>query len=32
MSLDFLLENMCKTCVYMHFKIENFVKICAKNI
>jgi hypothetical protein len=32
MSLNFLLENMYKTCVYMHFKIEKFVKICAKNI
>jgi hypothetical protein len=30
--LDFLLENMYKTCVYLHFKIEIFVKICAKNI
>ena len=32
MSLDFLLEIMCKTCVHMHFKIEIFFKIRAKNI
>ena len=32
MSLDFLFENMCKTCVYLHFKIEFFFKICAQNI
>jgi hypothetical protein len=25
MSLDFLLENMWKTCVYMHFRIEAIV-------
>jgi hypothetical protein len=26
MSLDFLLQNMYKTCVYLHFKIETFSK------
>jgi hypothetical protein len=31
MSLDFLLENMCKTCVFYTFKNKTFVKICAKN-
>jgi hypothetical protein len=31
MSLDFLFQNMYKTCVYLHFKIETFFKMCAKN-
>jgi hypothetical protein len=32
MSLDSLLQNMCKTCVYLHFKIKKNFKMCAKNI
>jgi hypothetical protein len=30
MSLDFLLKNMCKTCVYLHMKIETFSKYMPK--
>ena len=32
MNLDFLFEIMYKTCVNIHFKIKESVKICAKNI
>jgi hypothetical protein len=32
MSLNFLLENMCKTCVLIHLKIIKKVQICAENI
>jgi hypothetical protein len=32
MSLDFLLQNMCETCVYLHFKVKIFFRMCAKNI
>jgi hypothetical protein len=32
MSLDFVIGNMCETCAYVHFRVEAFVKICAKSI
>jgi type III secretory pathway component EscU len=31
MSLDFLLENMCKTCVYLYSKNRNFFQNICKN-
>ena len=29
MSMNFVIDNISKTCIYVHCRVEVFIKICA---